>query len=177
MRIIEVTRWEDNIKMHLWRQCTMVRYLPMPNEHHHSVCLTDIISKCLKFIWKRLRYATETTVFIDQERAFTCDMSVKNSMWSKHQHKQSVYHSVMLNNNNGCWMNERHFQHQPWVDYLGNVGASDRLCGLEVTIPGYRPKSTGFDSRRYQIFRVAEGLERGTLSPCEDKWGAIWKKK
>jgi hypothetical protein len=27
----------------------------------------------------------------------------------------------------------------------------------------------GFDSRRYQIFRVAVGLERGPLSPCEDK--------
>jgi hypothetical protein len=41
---------------------------------------------------------------------------------------------------------------------------SDRLCG------------PGFDSRRYQIFWVAVGLERGPLSPCEDKLVASWKK-
>jgi hypothetical protein len=34
----------------------------------------------------------------------------------------------------------------------------------------------GFDSQRYQIFWVAVGLERGPLNPCEDKWGATWKK-
>jgi hypothetical protein len=34
----------------------------------------------------------------------------------------------------------------------------------------------GFDSWRYQIFWVAVGLERGPLSPCDDKWGATWKK-
>jgi hypothetical protein len=34
----------------------------------------------------------------------------------------------------------------------------------------------GFDSRRCQIFWVAVGLERGPLSPCEDKWGTTWKK-
>jgi hypothetical protein len=33
-----------------------------------------------------------------------------------------------------------------------------------------------FDSRRYQIFWVAAGLERGPLSRCEDKWEATWKK-
>jgi hypothetical protein len=31
-------------------------------------------------------------------------------------------------------------------------------------------------SRRYQIFWVAVGLERGPLSPCESKWGVTWKK-
>jgi hypothetical protein len=29
---------------------------------------------------------------------------------------------------------------------------SDRLCGLEVRVPGYRSGTPGFDSRRYQIF-------------------------
>jgi hypothetical protein len=38
------------------------------------------------------------------------------------------------------------------------------------------PRGPGFDSRRYQIFWAALGLERGPLSPCEDKWGATWKK-
>jgi hypothetical protein len=35
---------------------------------------------------------------------------------------------------------------------------------------------SGFDSRRYQIFWVAVGLERGPLSPCDSKCGATWKK-
>jgi hypothetical protein len=45
----------------------------------------------------------------------------------------------------------------------------DPLCGLVVRVPGYRPRGPGFDFWSYQIFRVAVGLERGPLSPCEDK--------
>jgi hypothetical protein len=37
----------------------------------------------------------------------------------------------------------------------------DRLCGLVVRVSGYRYR---FDSRRYQIFWVVVGLERGPLS-------------
>ena len=40
----------------------------------------------------------------------------------------------------------------------------DRLCGLVVRVSGYRYRGLGFDSRRYQIFWVVEGLERGPLS-------------
>jgi hypothetical protein len=40
----------------------------------------------------------------------------------------------------------------------------DRLCGLVVRVPGYRSRSPGFDSRRYQIFWEVVGLERGPLS-------------
>jgi hypothetical protein len=40
----------------------------------------------------------------------------------------------------------------------------DRLCGLVVTVPGYRSGDPGFDSRRYQIFGEVVGLERGPLS-------------
>ena len=40
----------------------------------------------------------------------------------------------------------------------------DRLCGLVVRVSGYRYRGLGFDSRRYQIFWVAVGLERGPLS-------------
>jgi hypothetical protein len=40
----------------------------------------------------------------------------------------------------------------------------DRLCGLVVTVPGCRSRGPGFDSQRYQIFRVVVGLERGPLS-------------
>ena len=40
----------------------------------------------------------------------------------------------------------------------------DRLCGLVVRVSGYRYRGPGFDSRRYQIFWVVVGLERGPLS-------------
>ena len=40
----------------------------------------------------------------------------------------------------------------------------DRLCGLVVSVSGYRCRGLGFDSRRYQIFLVVVGLERGPLS-------------
>jgi hypothetical protein len=40
----------------------------------------------------------------------------------------------------------------------------DRLCGLMVTVPDYRTRYHGFDSRRYQMFWEVVGLERGPLS-------------
>jgi hypothetical protein len=40
----------------------------------------------------------------------------------------------------------------------------DRLCGLVVRVPGCYPRGPGIDSRRYQIFSVVMGLERGPLS-------------
>ena len=40
----------------------------------------------------------------------------------------------------------------------------DRICGLVVRVSGYRYIGLGFDSRRYQIFWVVAGLERGPLS-------------
>jgi hypothetical protein len=40
----------------------------------------------------------------------------------------------------------------------------DRLCGLLGTVPGYRYRGPGFDSRRYHIFWEVVGLERGPLS-------------
>ena len=38
------------------------------------------------------------------------------------------------------------------------------VCGLVVRVSGYRYRGPGFDSRRYQIFWVVVGLERGPLS-------------
>jgi hypothetical protein len=40
----------------------------------------------------------------------------------------------------------------------------DRLCGLVIRVPDYRPRDPGFDFRRYQIFWEVVGLERGPLS-------------
>ena len=44
------------------------------------------------------------------------------------------------------------------------MNTTDRLCGLVVRVSGCRYRGLGFDSRRYQIFWVAVGLERGVLS-------------
>jgi hypothetical protein len=41
---------------------------------------------------------------------------------------------------------------------------SDRLCGIVVRVSGYRSRGPEFDSRRFQIFWEAAGLERGPLS-------------
>jgi hypothetical protein len=40
----------------------------------------------------------------------------------------------------------------------------DRLCGVVVRVPGYWSRGPEFNSRRYQIFCEAVGLERGPLS-------------
>ena len=45
-----------------------------------------------------------------------------------------------------------------------NRANRDRLCGLVVRVSGYRYRGPGFDPRRYQIFLVVVGLERGPLS-------------
>jgi hypothetical protein len=48
--------------------------------------------------------------------------------------------------------------------YHAGKRSSDRLCGLVFTVPDYRSKGSGFDSRRYQIFGEVLGLKRGPLS-------------
>jgi hypothetical protein len=40
----------------------------------------------------------------------------------------------------------------------------DRLYDLVVTVPGYRSRGPGFDSRLYHIFWEVGGLKRGPLS-------------
>ena len=50
----------------------------------------------------------------------------------------------------------------------------DRLCGLVVRVSGYRYRGPGFDPRRYQIFWVVVGLERGPLCLVRLNWGATW---
>jgi len=64
-----------------------------------------------------------------------------------------------------------------WINYVGYFCERDRLCGLVVRVSGYRYRGSGFDPRRYQIFWVVVGLERGQLSLVKSKWGATWIKK
>ena len=44
------------------------------------------------------------------------------------------------------------------------INLLDRLCDLVIRVSGYKYRGPGFDPRRYQIFWVAVGLERGPLS-------------
>jgi hypothetical protein len=44
------------------------------------------------------------------------------------------------------------------LSYLG------RFCGRVARVPGYTSRDPTFDSRRYHIFCVVVGLERGPLS-------------
>ena len=53
------------------------------------------------------------------------------------------------------------------INYVTCSGVRDRLCGLVVRVSGYRYRGLGFDSRRYQIFLVVVGLERGPLRLVE----------
>jgi hypothetical protein len=41
--------------------------------------------------------------------------------------------------------------------------ALHHLCHLVVRVPGCKPRGPGIDFRRYQMFCVAVGLERGPL--------------
>jgi hypothetical protein len=43
------------------------------------------------------------------------------------------------------------------------VAPVDRLCGLVVTVTGYRSRGPGFDAGCYQIFWKVVGLERSSL--------------
>ena len=63
------------------------------------------------------------------------------------------------------------------LEFLNVMPGSDRLCGLVVRVSGYRYRGPGFDPRRYQIFWVVVGLERGPLSLVRSiKEVLEWKK-
>jgi hypothetical protein len=71
-----------------------------------------------------------------------------------------------------CWYYERLYDVSASVRHFWIIiiiiiiiiNVVDRLCGLVVSVPCYRSRGPGFDSRRYQIFWDAMGLEQGPLS-------------
>jgi hypothetical protein len=50
----------------------------------------------------------------------------------------------------------------------------DRLCGIVVSVPGYRSGGPGLDSRALQ--KKNSGSGTGSTQPREYNWGATWKK-
>ena len=79
-------------------------------------------------------------------------------------------------NRTGKWQLCAAFRHNIWASWQSILRIAltliyselfniiDRLCGLVVRVSGYRYRGLGFDSRRYQIFWVVVGLERGPRS-------------
>jgi hypothetical protein len=61
-------------------------------------------------------------------------------------------------------INVRLFSCKVYIIFSDFKRKIDRLCGLVFRVSGYRYRGPGFDSRRYQIFLVVVGLERGPLS-------------
>jgi hypothetical protein len=83
--------------------------------------------------------------------------------------------SLLILSSHLFWSSGRSFP-LPTIYITRVEGWVDRVCCLVVRLPGCRLRGPGFDSPRCQIFWVAVGLDRGTLSPCENKWGATWKR-
>jgi hypothetical protein len=55
------------------------------------------------------------------------------------------------------------------------IPQNDRLCGLLVTVPGYRSRGPGSISGTTRFFVRSSGSGTGSTQPCEDNWGATWK--
>jgi hypothetical protein len=94
----------------------------------------------------------------------------KNSLRTSHfqtSENPIPYFPIVLSSNTGDYV-------YSWITYthIGPISclfssyylSRDRLCGLVVTVYGYRSSGSGFDSQRYQISLKVVGLERGPLS-------------
>jgi hypothetical protein len=57
-----------------------------------------------------------------------------------------------------------------WSTYkFGQVDHRDRLCGLVVRLPGYRPRGPDFNSPALPDFVSSGGSGTGSTLPREDK--------
>jgi hypothetical protein len=61
------------------------------------------------------------------------------------------------------------------IDFINALCLLDRLCGIVIRVPGYRPGGPRFDSRALQE-KKSSGSGTGSTQPREYNWGATWKK-
>jgi hypothetical protein len=64
-------------------------------------------------------------------------------------------------------------------EFLEMLGTKNILwfCGVVITVPSYRSRGPGSDSRRYQIFCEVVGRERGPLSLLSTTEELLGRKK
>jgi hypothetical protein len=63
-----------------------------------------------------------------------------------------------------------HDVHSASRNQLKVYQSNDRVCGLVVTVPAYRSRGRGLDTRHYQIFWDVVVLERGPLILVRTYW-------
>ena len=97
---------------------------------------------------------------------FTCTVSPVIYWRLFRSHENLKFHNYIASFLNRC-IGANYYYYYYW----------DRLCGLVVRVSGYRYRGPGFDPRRYQIFWVVVGLERGPISLVRSNWGGTWIKK
>ena len=99
---------------------------------------------------------------------FTCKTTHPAAVYKEHQQQTHSCPSYALND--GSFTAVRATTPKPSLRTMHLIlticiqRSFDRLCGLVVRVSSYRYRGLGFDSRRYQIFWVVVGLERGPLS-------------
>jgi len=84
-----------------------------------------------------------------------------SKVFATRKKKSFVYERCKLPPNSFSWRFSSRILSS--IIFVTNVTVNDRLCGLVVRVSGYRYRGPGFDPRRYQIFWVVVGLERGLL--------------
>ena len=136
----------DIMQYYMWKQTV----------HNETYFLLPV---CLKIWWEVYRHPHDQTLWHKHYDLYSMcsieivalDSEIFNLKYCTFSHTQQ-------------WvMNKVHRSYQVYK-LLSWSYPCDRLCGLVVRVSGYRYRGLGFDSRRYQIFWVVVGLERGPLS-------------
>jgi hypothetical protein len=99
-------------------------------------------------------------IFYGQENVRNLETAVKKRMYIEFVEVQPFHANISTPNG-------RHYMSQHWQ--------STTLWSRRVT--GYRSRASGFDSRRYQIFREVMGSGTRSTQTRQKNWGTTWKKK